>query len=117
MALSVSNTKATESSVSNVDGTQPLPDEKNTVTDDTGPSVLLDVSDNVSLNETSNRLVDKQSPAVPNHVIPHQRSQLNPSALPFVPMRYAPQDSCESRVQPPRSGKKPSWQTECSWLF
>ena len=117
MALPVSNTKATISSVSNVDSTQPLLDEKNTVTDDTGPSALLDVSDNVSLNETSDRLVDQQSPAASSQVIPHQRSQLNPSALPFVPRRNTPQDSCESQVQPPRSRKKPSWQTECSWLF
>ena len=54
-ALPLSNTKATESSVSHVDGTQPLLDEKNTVTDDTDPPALLHVSDNVSLNETSDR--------------------------------------------------------------
>ena len=117
MVLSVSNTKATESSLSNVDGTQSLQDTTNTVTDNTGPSALLDVPDNVSLNETSDRLVDQQSPAVPSHVIPHHRSQLNPSALPFVPRRNAPPDSRESRVQPPRSREKPSWQIECSWLF
>ena len=65
----------------------------------------------------SDTLVDQQSPAVPSHVIPHQRSQLNPSPLPYVPRRNAHPDSRESRVQPPRSRKKPSWQTECSWLF
>ena len=117
MALPISNTKGTESSVSYVDGTQPLLDEKNTVTVHTGPPALLDVSDNVSLNETSDRLVDQQSPSVPSHVIPHQRSQLNPCALPFVPRRNAPPDSREPRLQPHRSRKKQSWQTECSWLF
>ena len=85
MALPVSNTKVRESSVSDVDGTQPLLVEQITVTDATDPLPLLDVSDNISLNETSDTLFHQQSPADPNHVIPHQRSQLNPSALPFVP--------------------------------
>ena len=85
MALPVSNTKFRESSVYDVDGTQPFLDEKTTVTDATGPLPLLDVSDKISLIGTSDTLVHQQSPADPSHVIPHQRSQLNPSALPFVP--------------------------------
>ena len=56
MALPLSNTKAKESSVSNIDDTQILLDEKNTVTDDTDQTALLDVSDNVSLNEPYNTI-------------------------------------------------------------
>ena len=40
MALSVSNTKAKECSVSDLDGTQLLLDDENTVTDDTDPLPL-----------------------------------------------------------------------------
>ena len=87
MVLSVSNTKVTEARISDVDGTQPLLDKKITVTDATDQLTLLDVSDNISLNETLDSLVHQQSPADPSHVIPHphQRSQLTPSALPFIP--------------------------------
>ena len=50
-------------------------------------------------------------------MVSHRSSQLYASALHLVPRRNAPPNSVELRVQPPRSIRKPSLQTDGSWLF